>query len=144
MVLTPVAAFAGDGVAGVPGAEPDPDDVTVTESNVDVLSVDVSWLLTTRPALIADGNEIVVEPTGFHVLPSAETEALTVEPVRTSFNHTGAASAALASQLVLPPLVDRVMNSMSPVGRTSRMTCCELDATEARSMIPALANEFVF
>ena len=87
----PVAAFAGDGDDGAAGAEPPPLVDTVTESNVDVFSVDVSWLETMRPAEIADGNEMVVDPTGVHVVPSAEIDPVTVEPLRVSFNQTGAA-----------------------------------------------------
>ena len=70
VVLTPVAPLAGEGDDGVPGAEPPLVVDTVTESNVDVLSVDVSWLVTMRPTSIVDGNETVVEPTGVHVAPS--------------------------------------------------------------------------
>jgi len=142
-VLTPVAAFVGDGDDGAPGAEPPPDDTTA-ESNVDVLIVDVSWLVTSIPAATADGNEIVVEPTCVHVEPSADTDPVTVVPLRVSFSHTGAAWTAPANQLVLPPLVERVMNSMSPVGRRSSTTCCEPAATDVRSMMPAFANELVF
>ena len=142
-VLTPVAVFAGEGEDGAPGAEPTADDTTA-ESNVDVLIVDVSWLVTIIPASIADGKAIVVEPTGVHVEPSADIDPVTVVPLRVSFSHTGAAWTAPASQLVLPPLVERVMNSMSPVGRRSSTTCCELAATDVRNMTPAFANELVF
>ena len=90
VVLTPVAEFAGEGDAGVPGADPPLAD-TVTESNVDVLIVDMSWLVTMRPAEIADGNEIVVEPTCVHVEPFVDTDPVTVDPLRTSFSQTGAA-----------------------------------------------------
>ena len=141
-MFTPVAAFAGEGEAGAPGGDPAVD--TATESNVDVLSVDVSTLLTIRPARMVDGKVIVVEPTCVHAEPSVETDPVTVDPLIDSFNHTGAACTAPESQLVLPPSAERVMNSMSPVGRRSRMTCCEFAATDPRSMIPAFANEFVF
>src|SRR5579871_5336028 len=93
---------------------------------------------------MVDGKEIVVDPTCDHVTPSADVDAITVEPLRVSCNQTGAACEAPASQLVAPPVVERVMNSMSPVGRTSRMTCAEFAAVVARSMMPALANVFVF
>ena len=55
-----------------------------------------------------------------------------------------AARDAPASQSVEPPDADRVMNSMSPIGRTSSTTCAALAAVDARIMMPAFAYVFVF
>ena len=139
VVLMPVAPFAGDGDVGVPGAEPDPELVIVTESNVDVLLVVVSWLVTISPMEIVAGREIVVDPTGFHVTPSLEVDALTVEPLRTSLSHEGIPGVALPTMLAAAPVLARVMNSRLPFGVRSSMTCWELAASDARSMMPAFA-----
>ena len=116
LVLTPVAPFAGDGVAGVPGAVPPLEAVTATESNVAVLSCPVLWLVTTRPTLAVVPSVTLVLPTVVHVEPSADTKPVTVEPDRTSFSHDGTGSDAPASQAVEPPSLVRVMNSMLPPG----------------------------
>ena len=73
LTLTPDAVSAGEGDAGVPGTVPPLPVVIASESNVDVLRVDVSWLLTIMPASTVAGNVIVVVPTWVHVLPSADT-----------------------------------------------------------------------
>src|SRR5262252_936346 len=45
--------------------------------------------------------------------------------------------------VVEPPVAVRVMNSTSPVGRTSRMTWAEPGSSESRIITPAFANVFV-
>ena len=89
--LAPVAPFAGDGDDGVPGAAGGVvvPAVTVTLSNVDVLSVLTSWLVTARPMLADAGIDVVVLPSVVHVVPLAETEAVTVLPLRASLSQAG-------------------------------------------------------
>src|SRR5580765_6028193 len=140
----PVAPPDGDGEPGVPGAEPPLVVVTATESNVDVFSCDVLWLVTASPTLAPDPSEALVLPTVVHVEPSAETEPVTVEPDRTSLSHTGAGSLAPASQAVDPPSLVRAMNSMLPPGVTSRMTFAAFAASELRNIRPAFAFTLVF
>ena len=82
LVLTPVAPLAGDGEVGVPGAEPPPAAVTATESNVDVFSCDVLWLVTMRPTLALEPRVALALPTVVHVTPSLETDPVTVDPDR--------------------------------------------------------------
>src|SRR5579862_1606391 len=96
------------------------------------------------PTLALAGNEMVVLPTVVHVEPSADTKPVTVEPERTSLSHTGAVSVAPASQDVWPPLADRVMNSMLPLGSTSRITCADPAVRSPRNITPAFALVFVF
>ena len=86
----------------------------------------------------------VVEPTRVHVLPSDDTKPVIVEPARVSFSHTGAAAALPAMKFVMPPVVERVMNSMPPPGFTSRITCADPAVSVSRSITPAFANVFVF
>src|SRR5580765_3512701 len=140
----PVAPPDGDGEPGVPGAEPPLVVVTATESNVDVFSCDVLWLVTASPTLAPDPSEALVLPTVVHVKPSAETEPVTVGPDRTSLSQTGAGSFAPASQAVDPPSLVRAMNSMFPLGVRSRMTFAAVDASELRNMMPAFAFALVF
>jgi hypothetical protein len=116
----------------------------VTLSKVDVLSVEISWLVTARPTNALDAIEIVAAPTVVHVLPSADMNPVTVPPLRVSFSHCGDAWLPPPMYVVAPPVADRVMNSRLPFGRASRMTCADPDAVVSRSMTPALANVLVF
>ncbi len=116
LVLTPVAPLAGDGEVGVPGAEPPPAAVTATESNVDVFSCDVLWLVTMRPTLALEPRVALALPTVVHVTPSLETDPVTVDPDRTSLSHVGAGPVPPASHAVEPPSLVRDMNSMLPPG----------------------------
>ena len=45
---------------------------------------------------------------------------------------------------MVAPAVDRVMNSMPPLGRTSRITWAAFAVSASRSMTPAFAYWFVF
>jgi len=63
--------------------------VTATLSNVDVLSVFTSWLVTASPMFADTGMVVVVLPTVVQVLPFADTEAVTVLPVRVSLSQAG-------------------------------------------------------
>ena len=87
----------------------------------------------------------VVVPTVVHEEPLDETEPVTVDPERTSLSHVGVGGDCDApeSQAVDPPGVDRVMNSMLPLGLSARMTCAAFAASDSRSMTPALAKPFV-
>src|SRR5512140_163307 len=100
-------------------------DVTGRLSNVDVVSCDVSWLVTASPApiiVVVEKTGTEVLPIGDHVDPSDETAASTCCPVRVSRSHTGAGADRPAMNVVLAPWLVRAMNSISPVGRTSRIT----------------------
>src|SRR4051794_3126209 len=97
--------------------------VTLTLSNVDVSSCDVSWLVTIRPASALAVIDVEVLPTPVHVVPSLDTEPVTVAPLRDSFSHAGIGCDPPAMNVVVPPDAERVMNSMLPSGRTSRITC---------------------
>ena len=103
-----------------------------------------SWLDTIRPTLALDANETVVLPTALQVVPSAEVEPMTVLPVRASFSQAGNGRDAPAMKLVAPPVVDRVMNSTLPSGRTSRTTLTEPAASVSRSITPTFAYALVF
>ena len=58
--------------AGGGGGGGDPPAVTLTLSNVDVLSALVLWLVTASPMLAVAAIDTVVVPTEIHVFPSAE------------------------------------------------------------------------
>src|SRR5262249_43961213 len=131
-----VAAGGGGG-----GCEPL---VTVTLSNVDLFSVLAATLQTTRPATALVPMLSVVLPTVVHVLPSADTAPVTVLPLRVRRIHAGGVLNAVARNVVSAPALDRIMNSRSPVGRTSRMTWAALAAVDSRIITPAFANVFVF
>ena len=72
-VLTPVAPLAGLGDAGAVGGAGGVAVWTLTPANVEVLSCDVSWLVTIIPTRAPFGIEAVVVPTSVHVLPLADT-----------------------------------------------------------------------
>src|SRR3712207_919274 len=59
--------------------------VTVTRSNVDVAVRVVSWLLTATPTYTDPASAIVDRPTSDHETPSAERDAITIWPLRSSF-----------------------------------------------------------
>src|SRR5438445_2972393 len=108
---------------------PGPVAVTATLSNVDVLSCVVLIAQTTRPTYALLAMFRVVWPTCVQDWPLAETDPVTIDPARTSLNHAGAAWFAPASHCVVAPVLGRVMNSFSPSGLTSRITCAELSAS---------------
>src|SRR5438552_7656657 len=137
--MTTFVADGGGGGGGGPLAVE-----IVTLSKVDVLSVDVSWLVTARPAVALDAIEIAAVPIVVHVLPFADTAPVTVPPLRVSFSHCGDAWLLPAMKSVVPPVVDRIMNSMLPSGRASRITCAEPAAVVSRSITPPLAKVLVF
>src|ERR1700730_11384520 len=127
--------------------------VMATLSNVDVFSIDGSWLVTTRPAWRDPSPAYIsakfgsVLPSQLHCRPSVGTNPLiVVAPDHASFNQTGICWDPPARNVVDCPSLDRVMNSISPVGRTSRMTWASDHPPRPprRMSIPALANGFVF
>ena len=91
MVATPTAPEAGLGEPGAAGGDGGAAVVTATLSNVDVFSWVVSWLVTISPISAVDDIVTLVVPTAVHVVPSGEAKLVTVDPVRTSFNHAGGA-----------------------------------------------------
>ena len=67
------------------GSPPVVVEATCTLSNVDVFSVDVSWLVTARPASTVDGSaDRVTKANRVQTPPSSETAASTCWPVRFS------------------------------------------------------------
>src|SRR5215510_11603156 len=97
-----------------------PDPPTVTLSNVEVLSVVVSMLVTASPIVALGDIAVVMLPTVVHEEPSAEMDPVTVLPLRESRSHAGAGWVAPAKYVVSPPVDERVMSSMLPSGRKSR------------------------
>ena len=63
--------------------------VTATLSNVDVLSVFTSWLVTVSPINADVGMVAAVLPTVVQVDPFDETEPVTVLPDLASLSHAG-------------------------------------------------------
>src|SRR5262249_40407563 len=120
-----------------------PDPPTVTLSNVEVFSVDVSMLVTASPIVAFGEMPVVTLPTVVHEEPSPDTDPVTVLPLRESRSHAGTGRVAPARYVVSPPIDERVMNSMLPSGRKSRMTCAAFAAVDCRSMTPAFANVLV-
>jgi len=93
--------------------------VTLTLSNVDVLSVVVSWLVTASPTSTLAPIVTPVDPIWVHDVPLSEREATIVEPLRDSFSQTGAACVADAMNAVVDPVDERARNSIVPDGRRS-------------------------
>ena len=86
----------------------------------------------------------VVVPSAVHVEPFAETDALTIVPLRESFSHAGGACDPYVISVVAAPVDDRVMNSIVPLGVTSRITWAAVAESDSRIMTPAFAHACVF
>src|SRR6266513_4246420 len=84
-----------------------------------------------------------VAPTVCHDDPSDDTNAVTVDPARASFSQAGGDCREPVMYLVAVPVDARDVNSMSPVGRTSRITFAAFEAADSRIITPAFANMFV-
>jgi hypothetical protein len=63
-------------------------------SKVAVVSAEVVWLVTANPAFAVAAIATVTLPTGVHVVPSAETDPVNVDPLRVSFSQVGMAAVA--------------------------------------------------
>src|SRR5580765_4216395 len=85
----------------------------------------------------------VVIPTTCQLWPSDETNPVNWSPERLSFSQTGNDAAEPATNIIDAPSVGRAMNSITPFGRTSRMTAA-LDGLSKvpASTTPAFANVF--
>jgi hypothetical protein len=114
---------------------------TLTPSNVAVVG-ELLELQTTSPtsALVLVN---VVLPTVVQVLPLAETAAVTVVPLRVSLSHAGGGCVAVPRNVSVAPEADRVMNSITPFGRTSSTTLAELGDSVSRNITPAFAYVLV-
>src|SRR5579862_5907389 len=66
---------------------PPPDDDTDTWSRVDVLRAALLWAVTARPTRTVLAIGIVSDPTSVQLEPSAETEPVKVDPVRSIFTQ---------------------------------------------------------
>ena len=85
----------------------------------------------------------VSDPRGFRTWLLSIAHSVTVDALRSSFSHAPPVTVAPPRKLVAPPVDERVMNSIPPVGRTSRITCAEPAAVVPRSITPAFANALV-
>src|SRR5579871_702207 len=81
---------------------PAPDVTTLTFANSDWLRIVGSWLVTASPTSSLPAS--VAVPNVVHVVPSVDTEAVTVEPARVSFNHARDVTDAPAINEVLAPI----------------------------------------
>src|SRR5262245_61013030 len=122
---------------------PPPDATTVTLSNVLVFSTVVSWLVTAIPMLTFAASPTLVVPTGVHVTPSADDDAVNWLPLLTSFSQAGNDWVPDATNVVEESVAVRVMNSSPAPGRTSSRTWLDPAAVVSRIMTPAFANELV-
>jgi len=98
--------------------------VTAVDANVAVAVVPATWLLTARPTKIVDGMATVSDPTVVQFVPSVDTDAVIVVPVRVSLTKRGALPAPpdvsdLAGQLA-------GLDVLAAQGRWSRLEA-ELD-----------------
>src|SRR5262245_12573963 len=78
----------------------------VTLSKVALAVVVLSWLLTTSPASSEPVSDTESRPTSVQVLPSSDTEAISVPLDRVTFTHFGAVPATCVLRLA-PLLVSR-------------------------------------
>src|SRR5712691_5089485 len=76
---------------------------TATLSKVDVLSVPLATLQTTNPISAVLPMFNVVLPIVDHELPLADTDAVTVVPLRTSFTQVGVGCMAVPRKVVSAP-----------------------------------------
>src|SRR3989442_14796820 len=85
--------------------------VTLTLSKVDVLSVLVATLQTTRPTSALLMMLSVVLPIVLQLLPSAEAAAVTVVPLRIRRTQAGGVWLAVPRYVAAAPVLGRVVNS---------------------------------
>ena len=64
--------------------------------------------------------------------------------VQSSLSQIGRVTVVPPMYCISPPSVERIMNSTSPVGRTSRMTVSAAGSRLVRIIRPAFANDDVF
>src|SRR5437764_15420883 len=88
-----------------------PPAVTLTLSKVDVLSVLVATLQTTRPTSALLLMLSVVLPIVLQLLPSGEAAAVTVVPLRIRRTQAGGVWLAVPRYVVAAPVLGRIMNS---------------------------------
>jgi len=115
--------------------------VGVRNWNSPWFSVVGSWLVTATPySAMPEGNG--VDPTVWQG-PVVHTYAVTTPRSRIRNNSPPGVGGKPAMNVVGPPGVERVMNSIPPSGFTSRITCGEPGSRFVRIMIPTLAKGFV-
>src|SRR5262245_430800 len=74
--------------------------VIVTLSKVAVAVVALTWLLTTSPARTVPVSDTESRPTSVHVVPSSETDAISVPLDRVTWTHFGAVPVTCVLRLV--------------------------------------------
>src|SRR5436305_8584745 len=80
------------------------ENAVTTLSKVAVFNLDVSWLVTARPARSDEGSEgSVTAPIVVHTDPFGDTAAVICKPARVSLSHTGAGVDAPAMNVVADP-----------------------------------------
>src|SRR5438045_9734882 len=83
--------------------------VTATLSKSAVFSLAESWLVTASPKRERVASDAVVLPTTCHADPSAEMDAVNVEPTRESFSQVGSDCFAPPIHSVAEPVAARGM-----------------------------------
>src|SRR4051812_42287723 len=133
-------AFIGCIVTGGGTSTP----VVATLSYCAFVNTDTLWLVVAIPMKTMFGIALLVVPTVDQFDPLGETSAVSVDPLRASFSQTGNDTVALAIVDVMPPVASRCMNSIRPLGSTSRMTSREPAASDSRYMTPAFVCTSMF
>src|SRR4051812_36786682 len=118
--------------------------VSETSENAAVAVAIASWLLTARPTLIVAANAIESVPIAIHSEPSADANALTVVPRRSSFSHIGAAAIGPVVLKLRPPWSCRRWNAIPLDGDTSRNACFDPALVVSRSISPAFDQALAF
>src|SRR5438105_3196008 len=77
-------------------------------------------------------------------LPSADSYAVIVLPLRESFTHRGAVEALPAVFVLVPPLAVLRWNATPFPAETSMKACAEDALSEPRTITPALAHAAVY
>jgi hypothetical protein len=85
------------------------------------------------------GSVNVCVPIAVQVTPSADREAVTDEPTRSSFSHAGAAPETIVAAVV-PPVLVRRWNWTPLLGVTSAKALRAPAASDSRIITPALVD----
>ena len=115
-----------------------------TLSNVAVASVETTWLLTARPTSAFAPIVNVSLPTSVHPTPSADTYALIVAPMRSSFTQYGAATSGPVVLALVPPPTVRRWNALPWPADRSMNACAAPGSIVSRIITPALVHAFTF
>src|SRR5262245_52372058 len=131
---------------GWPTSRPDhpggsvPSPTTITEVKPASTLPDNLWLDTASPTSTVGAIETEAVPNGVQTAPSADRDAVSVVPRRSTFSHTGAAPASPDVCSVAPPVCKRRRKPTPLPPVTNTKACRAPGSVDSRIITPACEN----